>query len=286
MARLAVGLFACGILFAQGTNPPLTFEVASIKPSPPAGPGGFRRVGCNGGPGSTDPGLYNCTNFNISNLVGSAFHLNPYQLPSADYGDNAMYEISAKVPPGTTKEQFDEMLRNLVIERFKLAYHFEKKEMQVYDLTVARGGLKMKESPPADAAPEARGDSADAASARPKPGLQADGYPDVRPPRRGQSSMTMTQGRAKWVVSEGTLERITSMIGVQLGGPVTDSTNLKGKYDFTLSWASGERPSGDDSPAPSLVEAVQEQLGLKIERKKGMVDVFVIDHLEKKPIEN
>jgi uncharacterized protein (TIGR03435 family) len=63
-----------------------------------------------------------------------------------------------------------------------------------------------------------------------------------------------------------------------MGGPATDSTGLKGKYDFILSWVKDE-----DSTAggPTFIGAVQEQLGLKAERRKGLVDVFVIDHVEK-----
>lgn len=60
--------------------------------------------------------------------------------------NTAMYEISAKIPPGTTREQFDHMLQNLLIERFKLAYHYEKKEMAVLDLAIGKGALKMKAS--------------------------------------------------------------------------------------------------------------------------------------------
>jgi uncharacterized protein (TIGR03435 family) len=286
---MIVAFFVGWEAYAQGTDPSPEFEVASVKPSPQPGPNGGRSMGCQGGPGSTDPGLFTCTNHNISNLIGMAFHLYPYQLPSADYGDNAMYEISAKVPPGTTREQFHLMLQNLVIQRFKLLYHYEKKEMQVYDLVVAKGGLKMKESPLDPPAP-ADGDASDSP---PKPVfrgpvLAADGFPTVAPPQRGSSSMSMMRGRARWTSSETTMEQIVSMLAAQIGGPVTDSSRLKGKYDFTLSWMTGNGAAigSDGDGGPTLVEAIQQQLGLKLEQKKGSVDVFVIDHVEKTPIEN
>jgi len=82
------------------------------------------------------------------------------------------------------------------------------------------------------------------------------------------------------------------MLSGQLAKPVTDSTELKAKYDFVLSWApdSAPRPSGDaaSDPAalPTLLAAVQEQLGLKLEPKKGPVAILVIDHIDKLPTEN
>jgi len=66
---------------------------------------------------------------------------------------------------------------------------------------------------------------------------------------------------------------------------VVDSTGLLGNYDFELSWVAGNDMAAD-SAGPTLEQAVQEQLGLKLQRKKGRVEVFVIDHAEKIPSEN
>ena len=242
-------------------------------------------LSCKGGPGSTDPGLFTCTNYNLSNLVSMAFQLMPYQLPSADYGDRAMYEISAKVPPGATREQFNVMLRNLVIERFKLTYHYEKKEMQVYDLTVVKGALKMKESPTED--PAANGaESSDAEPPRPaKTTLDADGYPKVPTPKHGSNMSMMATGRTRWTATGIAMEGVVAMLAAQMGGPVVDSTGLHGNFDFELTWVAGNDMSADAS-GPTLAQAVQQQLGLKLQRKKGEVNVFVIDHVDKTPAEN
>ena len=71
-----------------------------------------------------------------------------------------------------------------------------------------------------------------------------------------------------------------------VGQPVNDATGLKGKYDFILKWIEDRgRPSADDS-GPNIFEALQAQLGLKLESKKAMVDVLVVDHIEKTPTEN
>ena len=103
--------------------------------------------------------------------------------------------------------------------------------------------------------------------------------------------------------SDSTVEQIVGILSNQLGRPVTDATGLKGKYDFTLTFT-GDVPGGrgpsmsvsmdggpapappPESDAPTIFAAVQQQLGLKLEAKKGDVDIFVIEHVEKNPTEN
>jgi uncharacterized protein (TIGR03435 family) len=155
----------------------------------------------------------------------------------------------------------------------------------VYRLVVAKGGLKMKESPPDDGAPQA---APPPGRARPVT-LGADGYPDLPPVRRGGSSMYQMNGRARWASSETTMEYLVSLLSNFVGKPIDDATGLKGKYDFTLSWVIGsgvEVAASDNDSGPTLVEAVREQLGLKLEPRKGTVDIFVIDHVEKTPTGN
>jgi uncharacterized protein (TIGR03435 family) len=143
----------------------------------------------------------------------------------------------------------------------------------------------MKESPPADSTPQSTPQPARSRQVT----LGADGYPDIPPVRRGGSAMYQINGRARWAASETTMEDLVSGLSAFVGRPVTDATGLKGKYDFTLSWVIGSgvevAAPGNDS-GPTLVEAVQEQLGLKLEAKKGPLDMFVIDHVKKMPTEN
>jgi len=314
IAGTMLALFAgCGA-YGQAADAPVAFEVASIKPAPPLG-GGPVRIGCSGGPGSTDPGLYTCFNADISQLVVQAYGLKRYQLPSfapAVFvgGDTARFNITAKVPPGATEEQLKGMLQNLLAERFKLRFHYEKKEMQVYDLVVAKGGLKMKESPPEP--PPAPPDGNTGKTAPPpapvnRMARDADGFP-ILPARRGGTSMVAVPGRIRMRSSAVTVEQLVGALTGQVGRPVTDATGLTGKYDFTLTWgpdgmgaiggrgASAAMPAPaeggavamapDSDPAPTIFAAIQEQLGLRLEQKKGTVDMFIIDHVEKTPTEN
>lgn len=281
----------CGVARSQPSDSTLTFEVASLKASPPRQPNVSIRVGCSGGPGTKDPGRFTCQNMSVSNLISNAYNLKRYQMP-ADNFEADRYEIAATIPEGTTGEQFREMLKNLLKDRFKLAVHFEKKEVPGYELVVARGGLKMKEAQP----PKDNPDDGKARGSDGPPQRDHEGYP-ILPP--GQDSMAIMGGKARWVSPQCTMERIVTMILTQLNAPVTDATGLTGKYDVNMFWQSGglgtgglraaapgAEPAASEVEGPTIFNALQEQLGLKLQSKKASVEALVIDHIEKVPTEN
>jgi uncharacterized protein (TIGR03435 family) len=120
------------------------FEVASIKPSRPVS--GPIRVGSRGGPGTSDPGLFTCENCGIGMLLRQAFDLRDYQLAEQVWMRSERFNVSAKISEGATREQFRLMMQDLLIDRLKLKFHYEKKEMQVYELVALKSGPKLKES--------------------------------------------------------------------------------------------------------------------------------------------
>jgi uncharacterized protein (TIGR03435 family) len=264
---------------AQTPDTTLQFEVASIKLAIPD-PRGMR-VSSRGGPGTDDPGLFTCENCELSGLVMRAYLIQNYQFSGPDWMGSTRFIISAKIPDGTTKEQFQLMLQNLLAERFKLTFHREKKETQTYDLVIAKNGPKMKESvqtPPSSDDPPAPNLSG-------QPKKDESGFP-ILPPGRQAMMMGIQGGYATQRFTEESMAQFAGMLASRVLHPVTDATGLKGKYDFTLRWImDGGGPSTDD-PGPSLVQAISEQLGLKLESKKGMIETLVVDHAEKTPIEN
>jgi len=312
LTRLA--LIACASLAAygqaQGQASGPTFDVASIKPAPP--PSGRGMVmGMQGGPGNKDPELYRCNNCNIPMLITKAYDIQHYQLSSPSWMDTVRFDISARVPVGATKEQFNLMLQNLLAERFKLAIHRDQKEMQVYDLVVAKGGLKIKESVEDPAKDNAQDDSLPP----PPPGgrdgrgpnLDKDGYP-VIPKGCNGCIMVVPGGKARLHLEKDTMKGLAEMLALQLGKPVTDATGLKGKYDFDVSFdmeqmgmgrgglapasgggaapgPGGNTPLGDSDLGVPILGAIQSQLGLRLESKKGQVEMIVV-HAEKVPTEN
>lgn len=296
-----------------------TFDVASIKPAEPS-PNGMIRVEMNGGPGTPDPGRLNYRNVSLKSVLTAAFDVKDFQISGPAWLDSERFDITAKIPQGATKEQMRVMLQNLLAERFKLAFHREKNEMNSYVLTVGKNGSKMKV---AEAAPPV---DPDAPPPQPPqlPGGRGpmqmtpgkDGFPDLAKMMGGRGDgpmMIMMPGKAKMQCLRCPLSRLADTLSQQLGKPVVDMTDLKEKYEFTLIFepemgggmrpmlamlgggrggdgggrgGDGVLPQGNDEPAPPLLSAVQDQLGLKLEQKKAPVDLIVIDRIEKTATDN
>lgn len=254
-----------------------------------------------GGPGTSDPGQVTYTSILLKNLLTTAYGVKNFQISGPGWLDTERYDVTAKIPPNTSKEQFGLMLQNLIGERFKLTLHHETKDLPLYELVVAKGGPKLKpwvEDPNAPPPPEPAGPPG-------PPPTGKDGKPIVPP---GATMIMITNGRMQMMTKKQSLQRLADMLSNQLGRPVIDKTGLTGDYDYTLEFSpeglgggplggilppppppGAGAPAGGNLPdqeSPSLLTAVQEQLGLKLEAKKGPLDLLVIDHAEKTPVEN
>jgi len=277
----ALAALICCVGWAQPAADAPVFEAASVKPSPPPDLSTNLMVsGAYGGPGTDDPIRIEYRHLDLLNLLGRAYNLPPQQLSAPDWMSRETFEIAAKVPPGSTTEQVRLMLQNLLVERFQLQVHRETKEALVYFLMVAKGGPKLvphaDDPQPAGAAIPRRDEPVRAK-------FDAKGYP-ILPPGVGFGELN---GKARLRLENSDLAGLVRRLARQLDAPVIDKTGLDGKYDIALSWT--ERPPGaepDADAGPDLLAAVSEQLGLKLERKKGPVEMLVVDHAEKVPTGN
>jgi uncharacterized protein (TIGR03435 family) len=219
-------------------------------------------------------------------MAFQAYGLKREQIGPRYYADKAEFNINAKVPPEATADQVKMMLRTLLAERFKLAFHYEKKETQVYNLVIAKGGLKMKEALP------------EPADGTPRPSLpesqlpkDADGFP-IYTLRPGEQRGSRANGLQRIVARDVAIAALVNYLPGNVGRPVIDTTGLTAKYDFTATFtveslASGTSVSAvDAAPGLTIFAALEKQLGLKLEPAKTSIDIFVIDHAEKVPIEN
>src|ERR1017187_575842 len=148
MIRTIVGsslIFLASCAFAQTETSPLSFEVASLKPTANPGTDGRVMRRLTGGPGSTDPGTFTYSNVTLKILVTMAYNLKDFQVEGPDWIDSVGFDLIAKMPAGTTKDQAALMMQTLLSERFKLEFHRETKQMPVFALVVGKGGSKMKE---------------------------------------------------------------------------------------------------------------------------------------------
>jgi uncharacterized protein (TIGR03435 family) len=274
-------LFAYANAFGQATDN-LTFEVASVKPSPPVPPSGGVYFGpARGGPGTPDPGQITWSYAPLKSLLMTAFDVKAYQISGPAWMATERYDIIAKVPEGATKEQVNVMWQNLLAERFGVVLHHDPREFQVEELVPAKGGSKLKDTVEDLNAPLPPGPPRMKNGELLSPGVVATIYP-------GQNAKVHTVARAQ------PISQLTAMLSNQLNHPVLDKTGLTGKYDFTIDYtARGFGPPSPDPPAdntsepePDIAAAVQQQLGLRLVAGKAKIDVLVIDKVEKVPTDN
>jgi uncharacterized protein (TIGR03435 family) len=225
------------------------FEVASIRPSVAAGWQYTTKP---------SPAGWIATKVPLTYVIHWAFNINDYQLVGAPAWASDRYDIAAK-PGAKTEVEWRLMLRNLLEDRFKLKAHSEKREKTEYALTIAKGGSKLQEpkevSCPAESAPSGP------------------------PCGRLSWSRTGLAGRS------APMRMLVFVLSQSLGGTVVDETGLKGPFDMALRWAPDSDGARQPLDAPSLFVALQEQMGLKLQSRKGPIEVIVVDRLER-PSEN
>ena len=243
----------------MAANASLNFEVATIKPSNPATPGQSILVGRGGS------NLFTTTNTTLNDLIIFAYGVHVQQIVDAPaWLTSEKFDISAKpedtgVPDAT---QLRTMVQKLLVERFSLKFHREKKELTAYTLNVGKNGPKLSKN---------------------ETGGNLPGFSGRGPGAVGVRNSTMTEFAA--FLQARILDR-----------PVVDQTGLTGKFDFTLEWrpdtaqlaaqgANAPRLPPEVESRSDIFTAFQEQLGLKLESMKTPVEVFVIDQVQK-PSEN
>jgi uncharacterized protein (TIGR03435 family) len=263
----ALSAIVCAAALAQ------TFEVASVKPS--SAPGGRPSVRA----GAEQISYANVT---LASVVLRAYGVKSFQLSGPDWISSQRYDIVAKIPSGTSPEQGNLMLQNLLAARFHLALHRETKELQGYELTIGKTAPKLK--PSTEDGPDVQPMQA--------PKRDANGFPQLTAPGlvlmegvRGTSVVSFLTARAQ------PLSALVEMISKDFRLPVIDGTGMAGKFDFNLEF--GPQAPGavtpdtaDDSAAANLVNAIPRQLGLRLASKKIPTDILVIDRADKIPTEN
>jgi uncharacterized protein (TIGR03435 family) len=283
MSRGSALLLAAVALLAQ----PAKFDVASVKPSAPD-----RQPNSNFplGPGDVyvrNGGYFNASGFPLITYMAFAYKLignqAQYVLPQLpDWARNDHYDIQARAATDPGKDGMRLMVRALLADRFGLVTHYEDREVPVLAFTLPAGSKTgpqlhrhSDDSPcPTEAAPT------DAGVVNGKPAFCNGIYP-LKP---------TVPGRLRFGGRNVTLAFIadTFSAGVKLGRPIIDQTGLTGTFDFTLEWTQDGPPSAPSAAAepptettgPTFEEALRDQLGLKLQARKGPLRVLVVDHVE------
>jgi bla regulator protein blaR1 len=264
---------AIGILQAQTLPAPPThgYEVVSIRPAAPGEQNSRIGPGPQGG--------LRAQNNTIINLLCFAYDVRNYQfsnVPGWVRSDRYDITLTPDKPevtphPGMSREQAEalfkrhrERMKAVFRDRFGLVLRAETKELPIYALTIAKGGHKL-------VAPKGENSG---------------------PLMRAGTGLRMNNGEIS--ATAAYLSMLTPGLAGILGRPVLNETGLDGPFDFTVKWTpdpgvrpqgAAEAPASGDEASSSLFTALQEQLGLKLESKRGPVPLFVIEKIEK-PTEN
>jgi len=275
-AAFVVPAFLLGPSLGAQAPAATAFEVASVKPNKT----GDGRVMLGMQPG----GRFNASNVPVRLLLRQAFNVQDFQIVGGpDWLSSDRFDVVAKAPEGVefTGDALRPMIRSLLADRFKLAFHNETREMPIYALVKARadGKLGPNLTPAAiDCAAVMRG--------------RRGGGPPPAPPQPGQKmECGFMIGPGKMNAGGMPMTNLAQTLSPQVGRVVLDKTDLTGNYDFELTYAPealgiGGPPLLNGGPAPvdpnlpNLFTALQEQLGLKLDSQRGPVDVVVIDRIE------
>jgi uncharacterized protein (TIGR03435 family) len=240
----------------QSTSTSPVFEVASVKP---------HSADIRGNTVDFSVERFTATNITLGGLILMAYNITVRQLSGQDQWLSERYDIAAKAEHPVSRDQMRRMLQALLAERFKLVVHWETREVPVYALIVGKGRPKLGHSDPS----------------------RAEAINPLTPTGAGgtelQSGHLVFKNESMsdfaWALSRmvATGDRV-----------VLDNTGLSGTYDFELTFEPPRKPSGAETPgkatsieAASIFDAVQEQLGLKLESKKGPVAFLIVDHVER-----
>lgn len=249
-SAMAVGMMSASLALCQGPQARLTFDVASIRLSTAnTQNGGIKPIPSGRG--------YTAQNIPIKLIISLMYKVPMRQIEGGpDWLANDRYDIEAKVDQPYNVDDLHVMFQNLLVDRFRLKFHKETRQGNVYTLTIDKPGLKMK----VNDSPE-------------------DFNIPMNPAPEGFVGRRVPMPYLCWFLGQ-TLQAD--------GRPVVDKTGLTGKYDFTLTFApvlppdvSRDNLAPELRDRPSIFNALREQLGLKLTAERGAVEYYVIDSVER-----
>jgi bla regulator protein blaR1 len=286
---LSVAAIGTAILIAQSSETPdwqttaggkMAFEVASVKPSKiPQNPDFPMDASSNFSP----RGRFSAS-LPLMVYINFAYKLTPPEQPAPEQPGSAVahipawvrgddfFAIEATAAGRPTKDQMRLMMQSLLVERFKLLAHFETREVPIFALTLLKPGKTGPKLLAHATGPACRGD----AGTFP----QGCGTPETRQ----TDGLRLVAARDLPMSSLANAIYLTGRMAGEIDRPVIDRTGLDGTFDFVIKFKPGE-PFNSDSTVTPFLDALREQLGLKLVASKGPVRKLVIDRVER-PSEN
>ena len=243
-------LIAVGAVCAFADSP--RFEVASVKLTANIRSGfGKEQI-------VVRPGNVIMRNVRLRAVIKWAYDVKEYQIAAPSWmgapgwmgSEIARFEIAARAPVETATPDLKRMMQTLLGERFKLELHHESKEVQAYTMTLSKRGSSLRE---------------------------IDGPPEEGVNAEPNGMVLRLRGM--------TIAQFAEWLSGPIRAPVIDKTNLPGYFDLTVDMSAYNTYARDDEPF-LFVRAIQDQLGLKLEHGKALIQMLVVDRADKMPSEN
>ena len=263
----------CASLHAQTPPARPQFEVASVKPAATDAAGAslvammrvMMRTNLQAGAiPMEDPGRIRLNNWALLDLIAAAYRVRARDVSGPSWLADQGFNIEAKIPEGTPKEELNKMLQSLLEERFGLKVHRGTQTKQGFALAIGKDGPKLKPAEP-PLTPEQRQERS-AANGKRREEMRQEGTPLA-----GSRALTLRST---------TTEGLATSLVLFTDAPVADETGLTGNYSVTI-----ETWNNPDVPGGTVFDAV-EKLGLKLEARKITVDTIVVDRVSKMPTAN
>jgi uncharacterized protein (TIGR03435 family) len=292
-----------GAAFAQDAAGPLAFEVATVKPSEPITAASIRSGKMPHLGQRVSGSRVEIGNVTIADLIRIAYRVQPYQVTAPDWMSKDRFDIVAKMPNGTPKDQVPEMLQALLADRFKLTLHRETKEHPVYALAPGKNGLNLKEVSP-DTVPPPR------AADGPPPGVDAKAMGDKTKVMLTALATRLSGGDAGPIHMQRnlTMPALADMLSRYLDKPVVDMTGATGTYQVALDISADDLlhatntnivlsgmpaavgkmatdTASDPGGGAAIVKSLQ-RMGLKLDTRKLPIEQLIVDRAERVPAEN
>jgi bla regulator protein blaR1 len=228
---------------------------------------------------------------NLKFLIFEAYNMKPYtQLDGIPkWSDDAYYRIEAKAEGNPSEEQMHLMVRSMLEDRFKLKMHNQKREARVYSLVIAKGGHKLRPAKDEHGIPMTTLPSSEETEGKQTSGKSKSIDELIKSMPPGSIIAGSNRGESGLFGKAMKMKDFADMLSSPAGIPVIDRTGLMALYDINLKYAHpnlnpANSPAPPEEPsAPDIFRALQDQLGLKLELGKELVDHFIIESAGRPP---
>jgi uncharacterized protein (TIGR03435 family) len=254
LAQFLVLIALVPLAYGQANETLPSFDAADVHVSPKSANPNVQSLG-----GFARGGRYQFRNATMVDLIASAYGVEPEKVVGGpSWLETDRFDILAKAPAAATNATARLMLRSLLKDRFKLAFHNEDRQATAYVMTAVKPGPQIKQSPGGGP-------------------TNCNGQPGEPP-----NTVLVCKNITMAVLAQA----LRQIDPATFDTPVTDLTGLEGSWDIEIKWTNRNALATAGKDAIPIQEALEKQLGIKVESQKRAIPTFIVDGVNRKPTDN